>query len=84
MALSVQVNFKGINIPSAYVTATLPSISLDKTHISFGAWYRNSADDEVFNSVTYEAPYDLEGDNPFKQAYEHLKSLPEFEGGIDC
>jgi hypothetical protein len=29
-------------------------------------------------------PYDIEGDNPIKQAYEHLKTLPEFEGAIDC
>jgi hypothetical protein len=27
---------------------------------------------------------DLDGPNPIKQAYEHLKTLPEFEGAEDC
>jgi hypothetical protein len=27
---------------------------------------------------------DLDGPNFIKQAYEHLKTLPEFDGAIDC
>ena len=27
---------------------------------------------------------DLDGPNPIKQAYLHLKTLPEFEGATDC
>jgi hypothetical protein len=27
---------------------------------------------------------DLEGPNPIKQAYLHLKSLPEFADAVDC
>lgn len=27
---------------------------------------------------------DLDGTNFIKQAYEHLKSLPEFAGAVDC
>jgi len=29
-------------------------------------------------------PIDLEGPNPIKQAYLHLKTLPEFADAIDC
>lgn len=32
----------------------------------------------------YEFPLDLDGPNPIKQAYEHLKSLPEFADAVDC
>ena len=28
--------------------------------------------------------YLLAGENPIKQAYEYVKTLPEFEGAIDC
>lgn len=27
---------------------------------------------------------DLDGPNPIKQAYEHLKTLPEFADAVDC
>ena len=30
------------------------------------------------------APYDIAGSNPIAQAYEHLKTLPEFAGAVDC
>jgi hypothetical protein len=33
-------------------------------------------------SVSFEP--DLDGSNFIKQAYEHLKTLPEFEGAEDC
>lgn len=31
-----------------------------------------------------EFQYDLNGPNPIKQAYLHLKSLPEFADAVDC
>ena len=37
-----------------------------------------------FAEVLYEADYDLHGENPIKQAYLYLKTLPEFEGAEDC
>jgi len=33
---------------------------------------------------SFEFPVDLDGPNPIKQAYEHLKTLPEFKDAIDC
>jgi hypothetical protein len=37
-----------------------------------------------FNSQTYFCSYDLDGENPIKQAYKHLKTLEEFAGATDC
>jgi hypothetical protein len=28
--------------------------------------------------------YDIDGENPVRQAYLHLKTLPEFAGATDC
>ena len=36
------------------------------------------------SSALVPFPYDLDGENPIKQAYQHLKTLPEFEGAEDC
>jgi hypothetical protein len=32
----------------------------------------------------YGFEYSLDGANPIKQAYAHLKTLPEFAGATDC
>ena len=32
----------------------------------------------------YRFQTDMQGDNPIRQAYKHLKTLPEFAGAIDC
>lgn len=37
-----------------------------------------------FGDEQHECAYALDGDNPIKQAYTHLKTLPEFAGATDC
>ena len=37
----------------------------------------------AFDSAVYSTAYDINGANPFRQAYECLKTLPEFVGAID-
>jgi hypothetical protein len=37
-----------------------------------------------FYSVYHVAPYNIDGPNPFQQAYEYLKTLPEFLDSADC
>jgi len=32
----------------------------------------------------YRFEYSIDGENPIKQAYEYIKTLPEFEGAEDC
>lgn len=46
--------------------------------------YMEGADGRLYFSETYKFQIDLEGGNPLKQAYEHLKTLPEFAGAVDC
>jgi len=33
---------------------------------------------------SFSCNYSLDGENPIQQAYEHLKTLPEFADAIDC
>ena len=37
-----------------------------------------------FDEKIISAPFDLNGENAIKQAYLHLKTLPEFAGATDC
>jgi hypothetical protein len=39
---------------------------------------------ELIERKVYEFTPNLEGANFIAQAYDHLKTLPEFSGAIDC
>ena len=38
----------------------------------------------LLDKQNYNLAFDLDGPNPIKQAYLHLKSLPEFANAVDC
>lgn len=83
MALQINKTFSGISVSNAYVR--IENISLSGK--TFGAaqvnMYANTPSDGVLSSASYGFPYDLAGDNPIKQAYDYLKTLPEFAGAAD-
>ena len=39
---------------------------------------------QSFQEQSFSCAYLLDGENPIKQAYRYLKTLPEFAGGMDC
>jgi hypothetical protein len=45
---------------------------------------RKSSSSQILKTQIAEFSIDLEGPNPIKQAYLHLKSLPEFSDAVDC
>jgi hypothetical protein len=46
--------------------------------------YKENANVPHFADVSYTCAYDLTGANPIAQAYEHLKTLEDFAGAVDC
>jgi hypothetical protein len=46
--------------------------------------YKSPAENVPFSTIDFGCKYDLERSNPFIQAYEHLKTLPEFANSKDC
>lgn len=84
MAIKKTIDFKGITVEQAYVRVVMPTISPGNTRFEFVAYTMATPEAETLTAKAYEAPYDLLGPNPIEQAYEHLKTLPEYEGCIDC
>jgi hypothetical protein len=84
MALKKAVLFKGISIADAYIRVANPTIHAGNAFMSFGIHYSATSEDSPFDVASGECSYDLYGENPIAQAYEHLKTLSEFEGCIDC
>jgi len=79
---STQTPF-GVTVQDAYIRVEGVQL-VTKNQISFRA--RTSVDGVLphFADVGYECAYDIQGHNPIAQAYEHLKTLPAFEGATDC
>lgn len=84
MALSktttTQHGFEAIN---AYHRVESVSIS-GKDRIGFWLKSYKNLENTAFAEKPMVAPYNLTGENPIKQAYMHLKTLPEFAGATDC
>ena len=55
-----------------------------KTAISFHIRSYTATDKPFFEESVLSCAYALDGENPIKQAYDHLKTLPEFAGATDC
>jgi hypothetical protein len=76
-----ETNF-GFNIPNTY--HRVENIKLNKNSINFQVLGYADVQKNAFEYKNYACAYDLNGVNPIKQAYEYIKTLPEFAGAIDC
>jgi hypothetical protein len=83
MALKIDTTTpQGINVTSAY--CRVEGISLTKTDITFTLRrYKDNSGLPFFMEEPFAAPYALTGVNPLQQAYDYLKTLPEFTGAVD-
>lgn len=73
----------GITVNNAYLRVEGVQL-LSKEKITFQV--RASVDGQKphFQDALFSCDYVLTGENPIKQAYAHLKTLPEFTGATDC
>jgi hypothetical protein len=83
MALTIDIELNnGVKVNNSY--CRVERISLSKDRIDFFATYYVNADKPCFFHKQYGTPYNLDGSNPIKQAYEYLKRLAEFADATDC
>ena len=55
-----------------------------KTTMSFHVRSYAEKDKPFFSETVLSCAYEIDGANPFAQAYEHLKTLTEFADATDC
>lgn len=84
MALQSNITTEsGISVNNAYSRVEKVKLT-SKNSISFDlASYVASDKTPAFHRTNYLASYDLSGDNPIRQAYIYVKSLPEFAESND-
>lgn len=90
MALSKNVTFTppGFDTPAQINNAYIrvDTVSGSKSRVTAYVVIGKKESDNCVNaqSLIYSFVPNLDGGNFIKQAYEHLKTLPEFTGAIDC
>lgn len=79
---SLQTPF-GIEVQDAYHRVEGVQL-ISKTEMKFQVRASIDGVKAHFADSAYECEYDITGDNPIRQAYKHIKTLPEFAGATDC
>jgi len=73
----------GFDAPSAYHRVE-NTLLVNKDSMSFALRvYADIEQSAFFDEKIFDCAYEMSGDNPIKQAYEHLKTLPEFSTAED-
>ena len=73
---------QGITIDGAY--CRVESMTVTKDSITFPLRrYKDSVGFPFFEERYYTAPYVITSVNPLQQAYDYLKTLPEFSNAVD-
>jgi hypothetical protein len=82
MALSKTVETpQGFTATNAY--HRVQNVSITKTSVLFVVYSYAQPDKQPFADKVYQCLYDLTGENPIRQAYLHLKTLPEWASAED-
>lgn len=75
----------GLVANSAYIRVNSVSIVRQEPACATVQVFADSSKTEQpVRTLCYGFDYELNGENAIKQAYLHLKTLPEFEGAVDC
>lgn len=84
MALKKDITTRqGIEIKDAYFRVVNLTLN-GKSGMQFVVAFSKDAQSPAIDSTSHDCAYSLSGANPIAQAYEHLKTLPEFTGSQDC
>jgi hypothetical protein len=84
MALTKNIYTKyGMTVNNAYIRVEKMSFS-GKDQLEFRVRVYADASKPFVEDKGIAAPYDLNGANPFAQAYAHLKTMPAYMGAADC
>jgi len=71
-----------VEIPNVYIK--IQSVDCSKENTTYTISFNKEKDGVVLYNKYGNLDYDLNGENPIKQAYLHLKTLPEFADAVDC
>lgn len=78
----IEVGSKQVSFLGTYAKVT--EFHGNKSSMTFVVSWSESAGTPAIRQSTYGCSVNLDGENPIRQAYLHLKTLPEFADAVDC
>jgi hypothetical protein len=82
MAIQTNYAYNGVTIPNCY--CRIDSVQGNKSAIIAEVSFQATSSNQAFYSKAFRFTPDMNGENFIKQAYLHLKTLPEFADATDC
>jgi hypothetical protein len=80
--LQIEIGSKQVNFDNAYIRVV--EYEGDKSEMMLLVSWSESASGSKLKQAVYKCPVNLDGENPMRQAYLYLKTLPEFAEATDC
>jgi hypothetical protein len=71
-------------IDNCYIKVEAVRVSKARCFATVGFFKENRKWLLVTNEIAFDGDFSGKSENNIKQAYEHLKTLPEFAGATDC
>ena len=82
MALQLNYTHNGIAVENCYCRVS--TVQGGKTTLTAEVSFHASSEHQAFYGKAVGFVPDMDGDNFIKQAYQYLKTLPEFSDAVDC
>jgi len=84
--LQIEIGSKQISFDNAYIRVIEYEGYKSNMvwNMRFLVSWSESASGSKLKQVAYKCPVNLDGENPMRQAYLYLKTLPEFAEATDC
>ena len=73
-----------VEIPNAYIKISKVECTKEQINSIVEIKKESIGLPYTYTIRNYILNYNINGENPIKQAYLHLKSLPEFADAVDC
>ena len=71
-----------ITFPDCYIRVTFLESTKLTSKVTYGIF--KSAEEKLLRKSEFIFTHNLDGKNFIAQAYDHMKTLPEFAGATDC
>jgi len=84
LQLTTSINVYGKQLVFEHAYIKVETLHGNKQSLTFSADYFSEKGGQLFKRQDFTFEHQLENQNAIAQAYEHLKTLPEFEGAVDC
>jgi hypothetical protein len=75
-------DFGAVTVAECYIK--VPMVEVNKSEGMANVSFFDKPNGKLLQTKIYAVPHDLNGSNALSQAYNHLKTLPEFAGATDC